>query len=108
LYFAAGESNHENDRIYAGSRADFYTIQVRHALHINFTDANLVLPVLKYVGILGSIDSQEMESILNAYTLAFFQQYLQGKQSTLLDGPAPTDLYPEVVFSARKTSMAVR
>jgi predicted dienelactone hydrolase len=108
LYFAAGEGAHENDPIYAGSRSDFYTVQVRHATHTNFSDANLVVPILKYVGVLGTIDSRQMESLLNVYTLAFFQQYLQCKQSGLLDGPPPTDRYPEVVVRTRKPPAAVR
>jgi predicted dienelactone hydrolase len=102
LYFAAGVGTHENDPIYAGSQNDFYTVQVRHAAHSNFSDANLVVPILKYAGLLGAVDSRQMESILNAYTLAFFQQYLQGRQSDLLDGPPSADRYPEVVFRARK------
>jgi hypothetical protein len=102
LYFASGEGPHENDAIYAGSRGDFYTVQVRNAKHYNFSDANLVLPILKYVGVLGSIDSQEMEKILNAYTLAFFEKCLEGKPSPLLEGPPPAGQYSEVVFKARK------
>ena len=108
LYFAAGEGTHENDAIYASSRGDFYSVQVRHAEHGNFSDANLVLPILKYVGVLGSIDSQEMEKILNAYTLAFFEKYLEGKPSPLLEGPPSAGQYREVVFSARKTPTAVQ
>jgi predicted dienelactone hydrolase len=108
LYFAAGEGTHENDPIYAGSLGDFYTVQVRHATHYNFSDANLVLPILKYLSVLGSIDAQQMESILNAFTLAFFQQYLQGKQSPLLDGPPPSRRFPQVVFTARKAPGVVQ
>jgi len=107
LYFAH-EGNEENDPIYARSRVDLYRIQVRHSEHGNFFDANLVLPILKYIGILGSIDPQQMERILNAYTLRFFQKYLEGKESALLDGPPPGGQYPEVVLRARETPPAVR
>ena len=107
LYFAAGEGPHENDAIYAGSRGDFYTVQVRHAEHGNFSDANLVLPILKYVGGLGSIQAEEMERILNAYTLAFFQEYVQGRPAPLLDAPPPASPYSEVVFRARKAPAAM-
>jgi predicted dienelactone hydrolase len=100
LYFAAGEGVHENDAIYAGSRGDFYSVQVRHTEHGNFSDASLVLPILKYVGVLGSIRSEKMERILNAYSLAFFQKYLQGRPASLLDGPSPAGQYSEVVFRA--------
>jgi hypothetical protein len=107
LYFAH-EGNDENDPIYARSQGDLYCIQVRHSQHGNFLDANLVLPSLKYIGILGSVDSRQMERILNAYTLAFFQKYLEGKRSALLGGPPPPGLYPEVVLRASKTPTAVR
>jgi len=106
LYLAAGEGPHENDAIYAASQSDCYTVQVRHAAHANFSDMNLVAPILRYAGVLGSIDSQEMESILNAYTLAFFQQYLQGRQSPLLDGSSPTTRYPDVAFRACRNPAA--
>ncbi len=106
LYFAH-DGNAENDPIYAASRGDLYSIQVRHSEHSNFFDVNLVLPILKYVGVLGSINSKEMERILNAYTLGFFQQYLEGKRSALLHGPSPAGQYPEVVFRTRGTAPAM-
>jgi hypothetical protein len=34
--------------------------------------------------------------IIAAYTLAFFDRYLEGRKSALLDGPSPE--YPEVTF----------
>ena len=102
LYFAH-EGDKGNDPIYASSRGDLYSVQIRHSAHANFSDASLVLPILRYTGLLGSIDAQEMERILNAYTVAFFQRYLEGKQPTLLDGPPPAGQFPEVVFTARKT-----
>jgi hypothetical protein len=55
---------------------------------------------MKYFGVLGSIGAQQMESILTAYTLAFFQQYLQEKHSPLLDGPPASRRFPQVVFRA--------
>jgi predicted dienelactone hydrolase len=104
LYFAAGEGAHENDAIYAGSRGDFYSVQIRHAEHADFSDASLVAPILKYVGVLGSIRAEKMGRILSAYSLAFFQKYVQGRLAPLLDGPPPAGQYSEVVFRARKGS----
>jgi len=101
LYFAH-EGNTENDPIYAASRGDLYGIQVRHSTYINFSDANLVLPILKWADILGSIDAREMERILNAYTVEFFEKYLEGKPARLLDGRV--DQYPEVEFRARRAA----
>jgi hypothetical protein len=69
---------------------------VRDAYHINFTDFNLVSPLFKFplFGALGSIDTRQMERIMNAYTLAFFDQILKDIPSPLLQGNS-TD-YPEV------------
>jgi predicted dienelactone hydrolase len=107
LYFTH-DGNTENDPTYASSRGDLYRVEIRHSEHSNFCDVNLTLPILRYVGILGSIDSLEIERTLNAYTLAFFQKYLEDKQSSLLEGPPQAPRYPAAVFSARKRPMAAQ
>jgi hypothetical protein len=38
-----------------------------------------------------------MEGIMNAYVLAFFNKYLNGKDTPLLKAPSAT--YPEVEFN---------
>jgi predicted dienelactone hydrolase len=65
LYFAAGEGSHENDPIYAGSRGDFYTVQVRHATHYNFSDANLVLPIMKYLRVRIPRDADQRSELMS-------------------------------------------
>jgi hypothetical protein len=40
-----------------------------------------------------------MTEITSAYTLAFFDKHLEGKDSPLLDGPFPD--YPEVSLGIR-------
>jgi hypothetical protein len=69
---------------------------VNGASHINFTDFNLISPLFKMpqLGILGEIDTRQMERIINAYTLAFFDQTLKGIPSPLLQSANPD--YPEV------------
>jgi hypothetical protein len=62
------------------------------------------MSILKNTDLLGSIDASEMEKIMNAYTLAFFEQYLQGKIAPLLAGPPPAPPFPEVVFTAHQVS----
>lgn len=69
--------------------------------HFNYTDFNLVSPVFQSLRVLGSIDPQRMEGIINTYVLAFFDQTLKGVSSPLLQGDSPD--YPEValkVFAA--------
>ena len=85
-----------NDWALSNAQENGYNIYVRDAYHINFTDFNLVSPLFKFplFGALGSIDTRQMERIMNAYTLAFFDQTLKGIPSPLLQGNS-TD-YPEV------------
>jgi hypothetical protein len=55
--------------------------------------------VLKITGAFGPIDGYRMVKIINAYTLAFFNEYLKGEMSPLLDGPSLD--YPEVIIRIR-------
>jgi predicted dienelactone hydrolase len=107
LYFSSESSQEDrkiNDAVYENSLADFYSIHVNHTAHANFSDLGLIMPILKSAGLLGAINPQEMEKIMNAYTLAFFQKYLEGKPAPLLEGPPPAGEFPEVVFAAHGAS----
>jgi len=85
-----------NDWVINTSPASGYSLRVNGASHINFTDFNLISPLFKIpqLGILGEIDTRQMERIINAYTLAFFDQTLKGIPSPLLQSANPD--YPEV------------
>lgn len=79
-----------------------YFLVVEGMGHMNFGNLPLVSPVLAaQLGGLGEIDAGRGLDIVNAYTLAFFDEHLQGKPSPLLDGA--TAAYPEVTFEARNT-----
>ena len=85
-----------NDWALTNLPEDGYRLLVKDAFHVNFSDFNLVSPLFKtpLYGALGSIDTLQMERILNAYTLAFFDQTLKGIPSPLLQGDSSD--YPEV------------
>nr|ATZ76730.1 Lip114 [uncultured bacterium] len=89
-------TDHLNDWVLNTSPASGYSLRVNGASHINFTDFNLVSPLFKLpqLGILGKIDTRQMERIMNAYILAFFDQTLKGISSPLLQGVSVD--YPEV------------
>ena len=91
-----------NDWVLNTSPASGYSLRVNGAWHVNFTDFNLVSPLFKLplLGTLGEIDSQQMERIMNAYTLAFFDQTLKGIPSPLLQSFSPD--YPEVELKIYK------
>ena len=68
--------------------------------HMDFTDFAL------YPGIsspdpylLGTVEGLRAAHVVNAYLLAFFDQYLKGEASPLLSGPSSE--FPEVEFEAR-------
>jgi len=90
------KSDHLNDWVLNTSPASGYSLRVNGSNHINFSDFNMVSPLFKLpqLGILGSIDSRQMERIMNAYILAFFDQTLMGIPSTLFEGISPD--FPEV------------
>ena len=50
----------------------------------------------------GPINAQRGVDIINAYSLAFFDQHLESRPATLLDGPSKN--YPEIIFSARSAA----
>jgi hypothetical protein len=53
------------------------------------------------LGLVGPIDAQRSRSILDSYTLAFFDRHLKGLPAALLDGPS--EQFPEVLFETRRS-----
>ena len=79
---------------------DGYLVFVPGMYHANFSDAPLLSPLAKLAGITGPIDARRGRSIVNALELAFFDRYLKGLPSSLLDPTA--EQYPEVLFESRR------
>jgi len=77
-----------------------YYVQMSGMFHINFTDAPYFSPLFSRLGVTGPINAQRGFDIVNAYSLAFFDQHLKGHPAALLDGP--TSQYPEVRFETRQ------
>jgi predicted dienelactone hydrolase len=103
MMMSGEDSIRVNDWTLSNAQENGYNVYVRDAWHINFTDFNLVSPLFKFPlwGAMGSIDTRQMERIMNAYVLAFFDQTLKGIPSPLLQGDSPE--FPEVeltVFEA--------
>ncbi len=71
-------------------------IYVENTEHYNFADLQLLTPLFRFMGLTGSISSARSTSIVNAYTLDFFNKYLKNKGGRLMEGP--TSDYPEVKF----------
>ena len=80
-----------------------YFVQVPGMFHVDLTDLDLVSPLAQMIGFSGPIGSQRAHEIVNAYSVAFFDQHLKGQSAVLLDGPAAQ--YPEVIFETRRPQL---
>ncbi len=86
---------------YAHPEARGYWASVKGASHMNFCDSPLYTP-LKWLTHAGPISTNRSMEIINAYTLSFFNTYLNDKDDHLLDAPAPQ--YSEVRIESLYTS----
>ncbi len=77
---------------------DAYNLVLKESGHLNFTDLPRISPFLAGMLGVGTIDAYEGIKLVNAYSLAFFNQYLKGKPSILLDGNAEIE---EIEFDKR-------
>ena len=83
-------------QLFAAAGGPMYNVYIRRTNHVTFSDLDLII---------GLPDSQLMNirrahKIINDYTLAFFEQYLNGTPETLLDGHTPSP-YEEVTVASR-------
>jgi hypothetical protein len=85
---------------YAGLAGPGYLVQVHGMFHSNFTDIPSWTPLASRLNLSGPIDARRAHDIVNAYSLAFFDQHLKGHPASLLEGPAAR--YPEVRFQTRR------
>ena len=74
-----------NDFFLRQSKSISYNMVVDKTTHGSYSDFLMMTADLgSWTGLLGSIDPWTMKDILNEYTLAFFNQYLQGTDEELL------------------------
>ena len=82
------------------SRSARYFVQVAGMFHVNLTDVPYWSPLLPWLGVTGPIDAQRAHSIVNAYSLSFFNRHLLNRSEPLMDDLSKQ--YPEVLFNERK------
>lgn len=96
--FAAARADHyaRLDRLTASARGPFYDVRIRGTNHISFSDLHFLIrwPDRQLE------DPRRSHRVINDYTVAFFERYLAGDASPLVDG-RPAGPYPEVTVSAR-------
>ena len=85
--------------VYERLPGDGYYLQLPSMFHINFTELPYWSPITTQIGLTGPIAGQRGFDIVNAYSLAFFDQELKGQPAALLNGPSKQ--YPEVLFEKR-------
>ncbi len=93
-----------NDMALATARDTVYRVMVRGTTHLNWTDIPMMMPLLHKPPMLGTIDANRMETIMNAYVVAFFDAHLRGVMTPLMLGPSAD--FPDVKFE-RKVPGAV-
>jgi predicted dienelactone hydrolase len=76
-----------------------YIVLVPGMYHTDFSDLPLFSPLVKPLGLSGSLDPHRAREIPDAYALAFFDKHLKGQRAPLLDGPS--EQFPEVLFEHR-------
>ena len=86
--------------VYQRLRGAGYIMQIRGAFQSNFMDLPTWMPLASWLALAGPIGGQRAHTIINAYSVAFFNQHLRGSPARLLAGPGTP--YPEVHFEARR------
>lgn len=84
--------------VYEKLPGDGYFVQVPGMFHTDFSDAPLLSPLTRAIGLTGPIDPARAHAITSKYTLEFFDRYLSNKPAPLLDGKID---FPEVIFRKR-------
>jgi predicted dienelactone hydrolase len=89
---------------FEGVRSDRYIVRIPGMFHLNYTDFpyTIATPIARQLGIIGPIDWRRGHTIVNAYTLAFFDRYLKREPQPLLDGKSAQ--FPEIQLETRKSS----
>ena len=86
--------------VYQSLLGEGYFVQIPGTFHSNFADVPNWFPLASQFGIAGPIDGQRAHAIINAYSVAFFDQHLKGRPANLLQGPSRQ--YPEVLLESRR------
>jgi pimeloyl-ACP methyl ester carboxylesterase len=83
-----------------------YYVEIPNLFHVNFTDLPYWLPPATQLGLAGPIGARRGFTVVNTYTVAFFDQALRGVRSPLLgDRPRPV---PGTTVEVRPPAPPVR
>jgi hypothetical protein len=87
------------DHLYQNVNAPAYHLKFAGVLHDDFSDYPLLTPLSSpLMHERGTLNGERTVAVIDAYMLAFLDQYLKQQPSPLLNGPARD--YPEAQFAS--------
>ena len=103
--FRVAEQDHyaRQMRLFASAGGPIYNVYIRGTNHVTFSDLGLIIRIPNR----DLIDIHRAHRIINDYTIAFFDRYLNGVPATIVDGvsPAPDE---EVTVTSRNVPAAAQ
>jgi len=99
--FRMAEQDHyaRQMRLIGSATSPIYNVYVRHTSHVTFSDLNLIVRVPDF----DLINIRRAHCIINDYTVAFFERYLNGRTEPLVDESTPSS-YEEVTVTRRNVA----
>ena len=87
------------NQLYQSVTAPAYHLKLAGVLHRDFSDYPLLSPLsAPWLPERGTLNGARTVAVIDAYMLAFFDQYLQQRPASLLNGPSRD--YPEAQFAS--------
>ena len=96
--FRAAEQDHyaRQMELFGHARGPIYNVYIRRTNHVTFSDLNLIV----HIPDLHLMPIRRAHRIINDYTVAFFDRYLNDQEDPLVDGQSPSP-YEEVTVASR-------
>jgi len=98
--WGSDENKKRFEKLYSNLDSDAFNLEIEGTRHYDFSDLPLLSPLSPWFGLKGPIDGQRVLRIINEYTVAYFDEYLMGVESPLLEGPSSE--YSEVEFEKKQ------
>jgi len=102
--FKTAEQDHyaRQMQLFGRVSAPIYNVYIRRTTHVTFSDLYLIIGVPDWT----LMDIRQAHTIINDYTLAFFDRYLNGLSGPLVDGQSPSP-YADVTGASRNVDQRI-
>lgn len=102
--FKTAEQDHyaRQMQLFGRASAPIYNVYIRRTNHVTFSDLYLIIGVPDS----SLMDIRRAHTIINDYTVAFFDQYLNGVPGRLVDGQTPSP-YEDVTVASRNVERRI-